>query len=364
LWTGKTARGHRFFRSAWFSSTDLITDEPQGRDLPYNSRAVKALRYQAWRRPDAKLTQLLHEWARAWVSAANRTDKGKPKGLVPASIRFADESFNGDGATWHRANMMWPYFEWEHGGGSMILDHLLFTSLLTGDERLLEPMFAALGIVQSESQGLMKRDGQAPAEGSRTWAAKILIECEPFWNVVEQWRFCSSNREWDELILRYGSDYARYRLTGNEQFARIGLQRLLDDVRFNKPLKTSEVIHTDRVSVTGVEHLKAMLTGDGTYESLSPYFAVTWERTDEEFSALVSETGEDRLRVLVYSFAPEDSEIVMRPWRLSPGNYVLRLETNGNAAVSQSIAVKQPGERVELVLPSRRLLSVRFEPTR
>ncbi len=42
LWTGITPQGNRFFRSAWFSSTEIATDEPKSRDVEYNTRAVQA----------------------------------------------------------------------------------------------------------------------------------------------------------------------------------------------------------------------------------------------------------------------------------------------------------------------------------
>src|SRR5262249_1674329 len=150
LWTGKTALGHRFFRSAWFSATDLVTKEPEGRDVCYNSRAVKALRYLVWRRHDQNVVQLLHEWSLAWVDAALRVDKNKPKGLIPASVRFSDESLNGDGPNWYKAGMYWPYFDWDCHGNSMILDQLLFTYTLTRDARLLVPMFLTLDMIRAE----------------------------------------------------------------------------------------------------------------------------------------------------------------------------------------------------------------------
>ena len=130
LWTGNTVKGHRFFRSAWFSSTEIATQEPQGRDLEYNSRAVQAIRYLAWRRPDPEVVRLLHEWSIAWVSAALRTDKGKPKGIIPASVRFTDEAINGDGANWYQADMFWSYYDWDHFSGSMMLDQLFLLTRL------------------------------------------------------------------------------------------------------------------------------------------------------------------------------------------------------------------------------------------
>jgi hypothetical protein len=363
VWTGTTTQGHRFFRSAWFSSTAVATEEPKGRDLEYNSRAVKAIRYLTLRRPDPHVVQLLHEWSSAWVSAALRTDKGKPKGIIPASVRFADEAFNGDEPNWYRANMFWNYFEWEHYAGSMILDQLLFTYLLTKDEQLLEPMFLALELIRSAEPSLSRDKGDSLEEGSRTWTADILRRSSLFWSVVEQWRFYAGDSRWDDLIMRHGTDYSRFRLSGDESHLVEGLNRLLDSVRYNTPLKTTEAIHTDRVYAPGSDHLKAMLTGDGVQEGLSPYFSVSWEQTDENFTALVSKTGEDLLEVELYSHSTDQCQIVMRIWQLTPGAYRLELEPHELETRERAITVKGRGQRIWITLPSQRLLRVRLERT-
>lgn len=361
LWTGRTAKGHRFFRSAWFNSSEVLAEEPRGRDLEYNSRAVQAVRYLAWCRRDPEVIRPLHEWSLAWVNAALRTDKGKPKGIIPASVRFSDEAINGDEPNWYRANMYWRYFDWDHFCGSVMLDQLLFTYTLTKDRQLLEPMFLALDLIHSEEDGLVRTNGSSLEEGSRAWAAEKLIQSELLWSVVEQWRFLSGDSRWDDLIMRHGTPYGRYRISGEESHLVEGLDRLLENVRYNTPLKTSEPIHTDRVYAPGYEQLKAMLTGDGIWANLSPYFAVSWEKTDEDFTALVSETGRDRLGVRLYSFAPEERQIAMRIWQLAPGKYRLIVNSGEGEPQEKLITVAERGQRIPITLPARRELSIRLE---
>lgn len=358
LWTGRTANAHRFFRSSWFSSSEIAAEEPRGRDVEYNCRAVQAVRYLAWRRSDPEVIRLLHEWSAAWVSAALRTDKGKPKGIIPPSIEFANESINGDGPNWYEANMLWPYFDWQHFSGSMMLDQLLFTYTLTKDEQLLEPMFLALELIDSEVGGLGQSATDSPPAGSRRWATNKLIHSELFWSVVEQWRFLSGDSRWDDLIMRHGTPYGRYRLSGNERYLNEGLERLLENVRYNTPMQTTEAIHTDRVYARGAEHLKAMLTGDGIWANLSPYYAVTWEDTNEDFTALVSETGDTRLQAQLYSHSPEASRVVMRTWHLAPGEYRLTLKPAGARPRHETIKIESQGQRTPIALPGRRLLKI------
>ena len=364
LWTGLTPNGHRFFRSAWYSSTALEEDEPKNRDLEYNARAVRAMRYLAWRRPDPHVEELLHQWSAAWLSAAMRTDKGKPLGIIPPSVRFPDEAINGDEPNWFQANMIWDYYEWEFHAGSLILDQLLFSYTLTSDEKYLQPMFLALELIRAEEAGLTDARQETITKGSRAWAADMLMRSRFFWSVVEQWRFLTNNSRWDELILRHGSPYGRFRITGDKRFLAAGLDRVLDTVRYNTPLMTSEAIHTDRVYVRGWEHLKAMLTGDGMPDNSSPYFAASWEKTDDGFTALISEAASDRLEVELFSHSPLERSIIMRLWQLTPGTYQLRCEPVGRTAEQRTISVVERGQRIALQLPSRRLLriSIRREP--
>ncbi len=358
LWTGMTPQGRRFFQSAWFSSSAIVTDPPKNRDVEYNVRAVRMLRYLAWRRGNPEAVKLLHEWSLAWVSAAMRTDKGKPRGIVPPSVRFPDEAINGDEPTWHRANMFWDYYDWDFDVGGMVLDQLLFTYTLTHDESLLEPMFAELELIQSEEAGLAETKPKSPQEGSRPWAADKLIRSRFFWSVVGQWRFLTGDRRWDDLIMRYGTAYARYRISGDEQHLSDGLDFILSSVRYNTPLLTTEAIHTDRVYVPGWEQLKAMLTGDGMPENSSPYFAASWENTDDCFTALVADAAPGRLEVQLFSHSLEAHDVVMRVWQLVPGDYLLGRQVEGLEAEHQTIAVETRGQRIRVKLPSGRLLRI------
>ena len=362
LWTEKTLAGNRFFRSAWFSSTEVKTEPPKNRDLEYNTRAVKAIRYLAWKTGDPKVIRLLHEWSQAWVRAANRTDKGKPKGLIPASVRFPDEAINGDEPTWYKANMFWPYYDWDAHVGSMMLDQLLFTYTLTGDEDLLQPLMAALDLVKAhEAANTFSSNREFLEPGSSVWAATKLRKNDAFWSVVEQWRLVTGDTRYDELMLRYGTPYARFRLTGDERYLLNGLQQLLESVRYNTPMLTSEVLHTDRVYAPGADHLKAMLTGDGMPESMSPYYAVSWEGTDDTFTALVTETRSDRLGVQVFSHAEAERTINIRLWQLDPGSYRIKRQAEGKHTEESTVIVKGRGQRISILLPPRRLLTLMFE---
>jgi hypothetical protein len=356
LWTGISTGGNRHFRSAWFGATEIDSDGPRGRDVEYNTRAVQALRYLAWRRPDPSLIRLLHEWSTAWANAAMRSDKGKPKGIIPASIRFPDDAINGDGQNWHQSNMFWDYYDWEHYAGSLMLDQLLFTYTLTDDERLLEPMFASLELIRSEAPRLDQNKPKRLVEGSRAWTADRLIRTSLFWNVVEQWRDLTGDSQWDDLIRKHGTAFGRYRISGDEQHLAEGLNSLLEDVRYNTPLKTTEAVYTDRVRVSDAELLKKMLTGDGIQHNLSPFYAVSWQQTDSDFTALVRGSGPEHLEVDLFYHGTAEREVNMRVWKLTPGEYELRCNASEQAPHIERVSVSEPGQRIPVTLPAQRLL--------
>jgi hypothetical protein len=357
LWTGFSPQGRRYFKSAWFSSTEVDTRPPRDRDLEMNTRALKAVRYLAWKTRDPDVIQTLHEWSSAWAHAAMRTDKGKPAGIIPASIRLVDEAINGDEPTWYEANMFWDYFDWS--GGTKMLDQLLFTYTLTGDSTLLEPMFTTLELVRDFAAGRLDSD---PNEiGSDAWAARELLTDNSFWGAVESWRLGSDETRYDDLLLQKGTPYTRYRLTGEERNLDEGTNRLLNQIRYNTPIRTTEVLHTDRVRTPGATHLKAMLTGDGVSEGKSPYYAVSWEHTDEDFTALVADSGPETLRVQMFSHSQDSSTPTMRVWRLLPGSYSVEMEDSDGSRIEFEIEVAEQGHRLNIDLPPQNLTSITIE---
>jgi hypothetical protein len=117
------------------------------------------------------------------------------------------------------------------------------------------------------------------------------------------------------------------------------------------------------VRMPGAELLKAMLTGDGVKDNLSPYYSVSWQQTDDGFTALVTDATAERLDIQVFHHGKDSREIQMRVWRLAPGEYHFRCYAPGAARREEKLTVSQPGQRVPLRLPSRRLLRVTLERT-
>lgn len=360
LWTGVNSEGQLQFKSAWIGATTIQSDPPKNRDLAMNARAAKAVRFLAWLRGDEGADELLHRWSRTWVAAAGRTDKGKPPGLFPASLRWPDAAFNGDEPSWHAANMYWRYFDWD--GGGQLYDQLLFSWVRTADDSLHEPMLATLAFL-AEWSARGTRTG-LPA-GSAEWAARELLESSGFWGVVTQWRLETGNSRFDDLLLKHGPPFLRYKLTGDAELLAEGIERsLLDELRHNTEMRTTEVLFTDRVYVSrpvgnweGRDLLAGMITGNHSPGALSPYFQVSWDDAPEGFTALVTDAGSDRFHAELFLHG-NAAVINPRLFRLSPGNYAVSLSADGVPIGGQMETIANRGQRVRLDVPRGTLVKV------
>ncbi|WP_417451580.1 hypothetical protein [Kordiimonas sp.] len=347
-WTVRTPDGKRYFRSAWFGAHTIDERPPRNRDVPMNGRAAKAVKFYAWNVDDPALHTALHEWARAWADAAMSTDKGKPKGVVPASLRASDQSINGDEPNWYDANMFWEYFNWSHESGQQIYDLLLFAAQLTGDETLLAPLYASADLVEKH----LKQSGnssQTPAPGSEAWAASHLAKAGGFWSVLSQWRLLYDKPRYDDLLKSHGGAYIKFRLTGDEKHLAEAATPILDEIRYNFPMRTDEALFTDRVYISktnATPEILGMLTG--SLRTSAPYAAITWQNTPAGFSALVRDNGKDRLVVDAYLSATANGSLNFRLWQLDTGLYDVHVQEGSGGTVTLPLSIETAGQLVSI----------------
>ncbi|WP_226704713.1 hypothetical protein [Microbulbifer elongatus] len=357
-WT-KEEDGTRLFKSAWFGAHTIDERPPRNRDVPMNGRAAKAVVYYAWASGDTAVIDGLHQWAKGWHKAAMSTAKGKPAGLIPASIRAEDGVINGDEPNWYHANMFWEYFNWDHESGQQIYDLLLFVSQLTGDEELLEPLYTSADLVAAHLASNPK-SAEAYKKGSRDWAAATLASKGGFWSVLEQWRLLSDDSRYDALLMQHGGAYTKFRLSGDERYLADAATPILDNIRYNFPMRTSEALFTDRVYISKTDAIPAnlgMLTGG--VRTSAPYAAVTWQDAPEGFSALVRDSGKDRLKVELFINSDEEqAPINLRLWQLAAGDYRLTLKGGDTDIRGEQFAVEGPGKPFELQVPTRKRVTL------
>lgn len=332
LWTGKNAYGHRHFKSSWYSSTAIDSEKPKDCDVSYNTRTVKAIRWLAWYNRHPQALRFLKEWGDAWLEDCMRTEKGKPKGIVPAAIRFSDDAVGGHADNWHHPGMFWNYYDY-HGASDMLMEFMTNYQLFH-DPKYLQPIEMSLELVK-KYQGLRA----APKEiGSEAWAAYTMMRSGGFWDVAELWRLAASNAQYDDLLKQRGSAYIKFRLTSNDQYLRDELTAVLKDVRENLPLITTEGYFTDRIEVRnlrsredrGAGILESMYLGAPLVDLFYPFSPIFWNGFDTSFSALVLNASPTGLTASMFNHATTVQQGRISFLQLSPGRYVLTqgIDTN------------------------------------
>ncbi len=353
VWVGKTGQGNLHFRSMRIGAYDVDERVPYNVDVPYNARAVKPIRWLAWYNRHPEAVRLISEWGKSWIDAIAREADGKPAGVIPAAITFPENKLSGPGDTWYDTGMGWLYSFPSASG--MIYDHLLAVWWITGDEVFLQPHRDGLAILENLD------DLPADAEvGSRAWALREVLSPQRF----SSYRLLTGDARYDALFREGGSSYLRWRLTGDVSYLISGCENSINSMRINRPFLTSEVYFTDRVFVRGAEHLLAMYTGDVTRAGDFPSFAVTWKNTGADFAALVTESSDRALSVLVYNFEAEEKIVGMRLWRLKDGVYSVVGKGMGHADVFRRDGVRvRRGTEVAIDLLPRQLMRISIDLT-
>ena len=100
----------------------------------------------------------------------------------------------------------------------MIYDHLLSVWWITGDEAFLQPHRDGLAILENLD------DLPADAEvGSRAWALRRVLSPQRF----SSYRLLTGDARYDALFREGGSNYLRWRLTGDVSYLVSGCESTL-----------------------------------------------------------------------------------------------------------------------------------------
>jgi hypothetical protein len=332
LWTGINAKGHRHFRSSWYSATAVDTTPPKDCDLAMNTRTVKAAQWLVWYNRHPFVLQFLKEWGDAWLEDCLRTDNGKPAGIVPAAIRFSDDAIGGHADNWHHPGMFWGYYN--YNGGSAILQQLLLNTILLGDRKYLAPIELSLALVRKHES----EDGADAPTGSELWAAKILQRSENFWEVIELWRLTTGDQRYDDLIVRAGSPYLKFLLSRDKEHLTLAMTGIVNTLTRNIDLIKTEGYFTDRVELRDMREgdsqvssfMEAMLLGASLNSAAYPFNRVSWTGFDTSLSAIVvgSDTSGISLTTFNHGAHTLSGSLIVNDLR--PGSYRLAVGSDGD----------------------------------
>lgn len=354
LWTGINKKGHRHFKSSWYSATAIDTTAPKDCDVEMNTRTIKAVNWLAWYNHHPAAMKFLREWADAWYEDCMSTDKDKPKGIVPAAIRYDDDEICGYSENWYESGMYWDYYNFRNG--SKILNQFLVSYLLFNDAKYLKPIELALDLVQKYNG----EDLTNSISGSEKWTAGILLSSNQFAEAVEMWRLITGNSKYDELIKSIGSDYIKFRLTGDEEAILDGLNNIINGTYNNRELMTTEAYFTDRVEIRdlrggddwGVALLESMYTGSPMVDTFYPFNPVSWRGFGKNFSVIVLNTSSESIKIKIINLTKKkiNGSIVFHQLENGKYKYTLSLPETNQIDSNKIFEVKKRNSELNISL--------------
>lgn len=373
VWTGITPRGHRHFKSYYLSATQVLEQEPFGIDVPLNARAVLPGLWLAWYNRNPDLLQSFAEWCNAWIEDAAREENGKPPGVFPAAVTFKSDKIGGYSGTWYDANLSYNYYKWESlGHVGELYTHMLGMYAITKDETYLKPLKSVVQLLQAA-----RTDAGEVKPGSLDWVRNKLSNSSgkstsdhPMARIFAMAKKVTGNKEYDELVRQYGQAYNKYEISNNKSDLLKGFDVLLNSLRYNFPLLTSEVKFTDRVYIPGSNLLLGMYTGHfgGGFEY--PALVATWKNTGPDVSIFVRKGDSKSATVSLFN-AADKKQVVMRTWLLEPGHYKVKegLDENDDGIADsgikeRKIVLEERVNAIRIDVPSKKNWVVSIEQTK
>jgi len=373
VWTGITPKGHRHFKSCYLSATAVLEKAPMNVDVPLNARAVLPGLWAAWYNRNPTLLKLFSEWGNAWVADAARTDGGKPVGILPAAIAFADDGIGAHTGKWYDPGLEYDYYKWESlGHVNEMHAQLIGMYGITNNTAFLKPIDFCYDLMMAAAQEKLPDN---PVQGSLSWVKKVLLEggvdkggeANPMTDVFAMAGQLSNSRKYDEFIALKGNPYNKYQVNKDLETINKGFEELLNSLRYNFPLLTSEVKYTDRVYVRGSDLLFGMYTGHFGSGYEYPSTVATWKNTGPDMGVFVRQGNVTSAKVSLYNFG-EARTVTMQTWLLEPGTYKLSTGTDTNDdgeidadRIERVLVLKERVNQLQLQVPARKLQAVKLE---
>ena len=317
LHTGVNQFGHRHYRSAVLSATEVSPSHPF--DTNYAGRAIRPAAMVAWYSRIPSAVEVLNGWSKSWSDAALAERDGKPAGIIPAVVAFDDESLKGR-QTWWDPGIGSLYTFQPGGTQDEVIGKMLAAYLVGKDDAVLEGLRAQLKVARAYRNKSV--DGP---EGSPGWAGRLVAASAPW--MATWYRTVTGDTQFDDLVALDG--FGKFLLSGDPKDF-LGHSGDLNRVRTNLPMITSEVRGTDRVAMS-TGSLLGPVTGSPVRITEPPTFAVTWRDVGSDFAALVRDFNATSVHAWVYTFTDKPIQPRLRLWRLDPGLYELRIGADSDS---------------------------------
>jgi hypothetical protein len=316
LWTDYNQQGHRHFRANFLGATQIGSGDRMN-DSWINYRAVSPATAVLAYSGNPTLAKLYTEIADGWLAAAMSTERGKPRGVIPAQVSFPEGLLGGTNSpNWYTASHPpnTVNYDWADQRYKAYLLNILFAAYdVTRDPKYLEPIRLEYELAVKhgyvpEAAGPLKRSrrrGRVEVDapiGSEKWVAAHLAQTEKWFEAKQ---------------MLEGRDGPLEDLWTKAQIVESG-KRTAEHLKVHWPISTSEAGPTDRVGFVGIIDPFFIYTG-GSWGGPLLKAAVTYENTTKDFAAAVVAADPQGLRIHYYSLTPEKRTIGIVPWELEPG---------------------------------------------
>lgn len=380
LWTARNNRGMLQFKSTYFTAEKLDTNPQRACDTVYHPRAVQPTLLYWQRTDDEKLTRLFADWMRTWVDATARAERGKPSGIIPSAIHWPGGNIGGADKDWWdpRNHGEYTLYLWP-SAMSMMLDTLLLTYHMTGDEEFLQPIRSMARIRLKHNRSSADSE---PTPGSEAWCAEKMGFLA---GTLAKYRFLTGSTEFDDLLAGGMSPYMKLRLKSDRHSLTSSLRNTAEALRINFPGYTSEVRYTDRVlrfpslfsagfaeskgetiNIPNPSLLYSSASGDPGGAGYFPLNAVRWLTPPRKIAALVTDSGQHSFKAEIFNFRNSRRKLEAELYLLEKGKYTLKVSRKTATAPKTirqaSFTVTGPRTRIAFELPPGQLCFVTCSP--
>ena len=368
-WAGTNQRGFLQFKSTYFTSETVDLQPSHACDTVYHPRAVQpALLY--WQRTgDKDLEKLFTAWMKTWVDAAERSERGKPAGILPSALHWPSGRVGGIGKEWWRPeNYGTDLYNWP-STISMLNNTLLLCYHMTGDDLYLKPL-QSMAAIRRKYAG--DSSIKTAPEGSIQWCANQIGSFLP--DSLAKYRWLTGDTQFDDLLKADADGYMRFVLTGSESALLEGFGNNEEALRYNFESFTSETRFTDRVLrfANGylIKHFDASLptfdasflyttlTGDYGSPLYFPLNAVRWLTHSKDMAALVKVNKKDQFKADLYHFGLYPRDMGAECYMLSDGKYQLEITQGSDVVQKTEVTIDGQKNQVLFQLPSKQLCTL------
>lgn len=278
--TTVTHLGHRHFKSQVLGAEDLRINRPTDTDGGAHPLMLHPCFEVLWYNGHPQVERFLREWADGWL-------EHQQPGAYATAVEVATERPT-------EVQEGRPLY----GGYASQTSAFVYMYLATGDRRYLRPFmdFYARGQTPGNSARSLPELLQEGALDQLAPEVLDMLEArEPYLPVLRR-------GDTGPLVEALKSDIAELQ-------------------RFPHMYTTAEQF-TDRIFLYPIQNAAKAYTGAyATRNKFEHPHSVSWQGLGTEFAALVRESRPNHLRVLVYNFAGEPLQGIMRVWRLDHGIY-------------------------------------------